>query len=248
MSEQLKEKIVESRDTLIAASRGEHTSYAEYTALRKGLMEEPALKGLTPAFLEECNDLQEFKTFMAQYSTYAQRRQFIDDEFQPLLSWLEGEDQNPNAEVLARILNRLKSAKLRMAWRKAFDRAEHDPDGAITAARSYLESVCKAILDSLGVDYKDNQDLPALYRLVAKNLGLVADKKTDESLKRVFADCQDVVNQLSNIRNRSGDAHGKGGSAISPDPYLAQFAVNLAGSVATLLIASSVAISESKGK
>jgi hypothetical protein len=35
-------------------------------------------------------------------------------------------------------------------WHKALDRRTDDPDGAITAARTLLETVCKHILDELG--------------------------------------------------------------------------------------------------
>lgn len=37
-----------------------------------------------------------------------------------------------------------------------------DPEGAITAARTLLETVCKHILDERGVDYEADADLPAL--------------------------------------------------------------------------------------
>lgn len=59
------------------------------------------------------------------------------------------------------------------SWDKARARRFDDPEGAITAARTLLESVCKHILDECGVEYGDNADLPKLYGLTSKGLNLV---------------------------------------------------------------------------
>ncbi len=50
-------------------------------------------------------------------------------------------------------------------WKKALERRHSDPDGAITSARTLLETVCKRILDEAGdVRIRTEEDLPALYR------------------------------------------------------------------------------------
>ena len=50
-------------------------------------------------------------------------------------------------------------------WEKALGRRHTDPDGAITTARTLLETVCKRILDEAGdVRIQAEEDLPALYR------------------------------------------------------------------------------------
>ena len=46
------------------------------------------------------------------------------------------------------------------------------------------------------------------------------------------------VNYLGTIRNRLGDSHGQGGKPVHPRPRHAQLVVNLAGSMATFLIAT----------
>ncbi|CAB3975658.1 hypothetical protein BCO9919_07005 [Burkholderia cenocepacia] len=54
-----------------------------------------------------------------------------------------------------------------MAWRKVLEWRESDPEGAITMARTLLESTCKHILDELEVTYGESPELPELYRLTA---------------------------------------------------------------------------------
>jgi hypothetical protein len=56
---------------------------------------------------------------------------------------------------------------------KALERRNADPEGAITIARTLLETVCKRILDQLpGAAYTDKEDLPKLYGMVARALNL----------------------------------------------------------------------------
>ena len=48
-------------------------------------------------------------------------------------------------------------------WNKALERRGSDAEGAITAARTLFESVCKLILDEEAASYDSKADLPALY-------------------------------------------------------------------------------------
>jgi hypothetical protein len=45
-----------------------------------------------------------------------------------------------------------------------------------------------------------------------------------------------VVNELGSLRNRLGDAHGKGKGGVRPAPRHSELAVNLAGSIALFLV------------
>src|SRR5690606_19008930 len=57
-------------------------------------------------------------------------------------------------------------------WEKALQRRATDSDGAITSARTLLESTFKHVLDEKGVSYSDNGDLRPLYELASKELNL----------------------------------------------------------------------------
>lgn len=122
------------------------------------------------------------------------------------------------------------------AWRRALERRLDDPDGAITLARSLLESVCKHILDDAGAQYDNRCDLPKLYRSAADGLQLAPSQQTEDILRRVVGGCVTVVEGIGAMRNVLGDAHGKGKSSLKPEARHAELAVNLAGAAATFLV------------
>ncbi|MFN5994404.1 MAG: abortive infection family protein, partial [Betaproteobacteria bacterium] len=109
-------------------------------------------------------------------------------------------------------------------------------EGAITAARTLLETVCKHILDSAGESYDDAAELPKLYSQTATHLNLSPSQHSEQLFKQVLGGCQTVVAGLGAIRNRHSDAHGKGSSGLKPAPRHAELAVNLAGAMATFLL------------
>lgn len=70
-------------------------------------------------------------------------------------------------------------------WEKLSARLGDDPDGAITAARTLLETVCLHILSMLGkgTEYKG---LPALYKATAEELQLVPKKEEDAAIRQIL--------------------------------------------------------------
>lgn len=124
------------------------------------------------------------------------------------------------------------------AWQKALERRVSDPEGAITAAKTLLETVCKHIIDDAGGAYGDNDDLPKLYATAAEHLNLAPSQHTEAIFKSILGNCQSVVGNLAGLRNRLGDAHGQGRRPVKPLPRHAQLAVNLAGTMAMFLIST----------
>jgi hypothetical protein len=106
----------------------------------------------------------------------------------------------------------------------------------ITAARTLIETVCKHILDEKGISYGDNPELPELYGLVAKELGVAPSQQIDNVMKQVTGGCFSVVNGVGAMRNKLGDSHGKGKSAAAVLERHAHLAVNLAGTLAVYLV------------
>jgi hypothetical protein len=143
---------------------------------------------------------------------------------------------------------RLDTKFISEAWQKALDRRHEDPEGAITAARTLLETVCKHILDECGVEYGDGTDLPKLYGLTSKELNLAPSQHTADAFKKILGGVHSVVDGLANLRNRLGDAHGQGKRPVKPLPRHAELAVNMAGSVASFLLATFEAKSLSAGR
>jgi len=142
------------------------------------------------------------------------------------------------------MLNKVDSPHVAAAWQKALDRRLTDPTGAITSARSLIETVCKHILDEEGVKYSDKDELPKIYASTAKSLNLAPSQHSEDVFKKILGGCHSVVEGLGALRNRHGDSHGTGKKGVKPAPRHAELAVNLAGTMATFLLATW----ESQGK
>ena len=126
-------------------------------------------------------------------------------------------------------------------WAKAAARVSTDPAGAITSARSLLESVCKHILDDQGILYESNWDIQRLYRTAARALTLSPDQQAEDVLRQVLGGCATVINGLAGMRNQFSDAHGRGQSDAEAEIRHARLAVNAAGTIAMFLIETRVA-------
>ncbi len=89
-------------------------------------------------------------------------------------------------------------------WDKANARLLDDPEGAITSARSLLETTCKHILAELKVPFSSGTDLPKLYNEASKALGMAPGGQTDPSFRAIFSATHQIVQAVSEIRNRLG--------------------------------------------
>ena len=223
---------------LVCVATAVHTSQ-DYAQLRKELIRLPHIKPHLPHFVRDCRDEFQFWEFIKhKYGTYKERRQFIWAAFKPLLDELEADDRAPLDDPTSTVLKQLDEAHVHEVWKKALERRSSDPEGAITMARTLLETVCKYILDSLGVTYSTKDDLPKLYKQTAEALKLAPSQHTERQFKAILGGCATIVTGLGTLRSRIGDAHGKGRKPVKPKPRHAELAVNLAGSMATFLVAT----------
>ncbi len=210
-----------------------------YEPLRHELMAIPTVRELLPDYVKRYRHLGQFWTFIkAEFSTYADRRRFIWDSFAPLVNYLEGARDHPSDAVVAEGLSRLDADHVRVLWQKALGRRELDPEGAITASRALLESVCKLILDDRGAKYDDDAKLPQLYGQVANELKLAPSQHSEKVFRQILGGCQSVVEGLGAARNRLSDSHGQGKLPVRPAPRHAELAVNLAGAMSLFLVAT----------
>ena len=164
------------------------------------------------------------------------RREHIWKSFAPLLDHLEDRKSGPADATIAESLASFDVDGVHREWEKALGRRIVDPEGAITTARTLLESVCKRVLEEAGEAYGPNEDLPRLYHQAAATLNLAPSQHTEDVFKAILGNCQQVVNNLGTLRNRIGDAHGAGKRAVRPSARHAALAVNLAGAMATFLV------------
>lgn len=210
----------------------------DYKLLRKHFLDNPETATLTPQFVRTNRDLEQFWNFIKhKFAHYAERREIIWSEFRPLLDFLEGRIRKPSDEGISDVLKNFDADGVHSAWAKALERRASDPEGAITAARTLLETVCKHILDDANIQYNRNKiDLPELYKLTSRELNLAPSQHTYDIFKQIVGGVASVVNGLGSLRNRLGDAHGQGRRPVRPAPRHAQLAVNLAGTVALFLL------------
>jgi hypothetical protein len=211
----------------------------EYRAARAQLSNRPDLKDKLPDFVKQNRDAAQFLGWVKYgFKTYQERRNVIWAGFRPLIDYLEAQDRSPGVAPITNALEAFDPENVHAVWQKALDRRADDPEGAITAARTLLETVCKHILDDAHKAYASDADLPKLWALASECLNLAPSQHQEEVFRAILGNCQSVVNYLGTIRNRIGDAHGQGRNPVKPKPRHAELAVNLAGTMASFLVAT----------
>ena len=120
-------------------------------------------------------------------------------------------------------------------WDRAIKECNTDPEDAITAARSMLESTCKWILNRMSINYTDRDDLPQLYRKVADKLEYFPDIDGERIIKQITGSMSGIVSALAEFRNKYGDSHGKNEYYVPPTPNHSVLSVNLSGALCTFL-------------
>lgn len=110
---------------------------------------------------------------------------------------------------------------------------DRDPALAIGTAKELVESCCKSVLTKRGVTYSANADLPALTKLVARELGLVPDDITDaargaETIRLILRNLSALTQYLAELRGLYGSGHGRDGKHRGLQPRHARLAVGAA--------------------
>lgn len=222
------------------ATDGGEVDQRAFKRARKAILTDSVGKKHAPECVRICREPDAVWSYVKGHTldmpTYESRRQFFRKEFEPLLSALERLGSSPLDELVDAEAGKLDSASVVAAWEKAVKRRVDDPEGAITTARTLLESTCKTILDDRGESYSDRDDLPKLYRKVANVLKIAPSDHTEEQFRAILGACTTVVKELGSLRNRVSDSHGPGRKRYRPAERHATLAVNLAGSMALFLM------------
>ena len=214
---------------------GERSEY--YITLRKHFRDNPCTKKLLPRWINENRNADQFWDFIKRYSTYDERRNFIKEEMNTLLEYCETTQDFPSEKYITDVLKKFDEENINQYWQRALQRKTTEPEGAITMARSLLESVCKHILNEKNIDYDSNNiGLSELYKKTATELNLSPSQHTEDIFKQILGGCSGIINGLGSLRNKLGDAHGTGKKPIKPAPRHAELAVNLSGAMALYLI------------
>lgn len=176
-----------------------------FQVLRRYFWDNPDTNPLVPCFVRTSRDLSQFWQFIKyKFAHYSERRDFLWREFRPLLDHLESGSHLLAEKPISDAFQRLDQDSVHRVWARATERKNHDPGGAITAARSLLEAVCKHILDTRGVRYPENAELHLLYSLTATELNLSPDQHSERIFKQILGGCSGIVSGLGSLRNSLG--------------------------------------------
>lgn len=118
---------------------------------------------------------------------------------------------------------------------------EKDFEGAITNARTLIESICLFILESK-TQQKHGYDgnLIKLYRSVASLLKMSPGDYDDDNLKQILSGVFSIINGVTGLRNTFSDSHGSAPSKMvyKIDERHAILTVNLAKTITEYLFLS----------
>jgi hypothetical protein len=95
-------------------------------------------------------------------------------------------------------------------FNRAIDNIIIDPDVAITAASSTLESICKAILEFFNEPYPTAESIQPLINKTYKLLNLSADQHAEEQIKKILGGLNSVATGIGTLRTKNSAAHGHG--------------------------------------
>lgn len=139
----------------------------EYQAAHRRLFEDPTARRVADKKLVRFKnpDLMwgHLRSVATGPGSWALRRGAAHELIDPVIDALIDTTESPTDQLVTGATVRLNADSVRDAWDKAIGRRENDPNGAITMARTMLESTLKTILADRGISYKDSDDLPTLY-------------------------------------------------------------------------------------
>lgn len=119
---------------------------------------------------------------------------------------------------------------------------ESNPDSAIGAAKNFVETICKTILNKEGIEFDEkNIDVSPLVKLTQKQLRLLREDvpnsaKAADSIKTLLSNLGAISKFLEEIRNGYGDNHGKDAYFKGLQPKEARLAVNAATALGVYLL------------
>ena len=196
----------------------------------------PCQKGLSPVTMRSSYSRARPLKRSTSCCNRQSRRSETDEDIAKLRGLLL-EEGTPGAMAASDRLDQLEDWEaVRRTWDAALAKVVSDPEGAITATRTTLESVCKHICDERGAEYDDTGELAKLYKAAAAAMDIAPDQHSEQIIKQILSGVGTVVNGLAAMRNSLSDSHGRGKASVRPAPRHAKLAVNAGFAVAGFLI------------
>lgn len=236
-SNELIEAIEKMKDFCIEmATGGASFSYEKYELERGKIMSRVDLKGVLPNWLIEARYGTQFWDFIKKIGSYRERKIFLRTEFDQMIDSIKNGYQYTITDSLISSLSHINNESINTQWRKIINRSKTDPEGAITASKSMLETLFKYVLDAESKEYTKLDDFNDLYSKVKDVLNLDPKKHNIKTFKQILAGITSVTQGLGSLRNDYGDSHGKGKNSFYPEVRHAEFVINLTASLCIFLI------------
>lgn len=183
----------------------------------------------------------EFHVSSERVETIARAIDAEDLPFKKLISDLAAHPSHTALPHLERISAEWTLDTVEREFQRAFDNLERDPEAAITAACSMLESLCRSILISRGLEAPRSLDIKSLYKEVREPLGLspsknIPDSEIENDVRAILSAISNAVQGIGALRTHAGTAHGRERGFRRIDPRIARLAVHSASTMSLFLV------------
>lgn len=128
----------------------------------------------------------------------------------------------------------IRETAFREDWATCETRMLSNPPGAITAARTMLETLLTTIITERGAEPDGSGELGKLLKQTEDAIGF--QRKNRQPEHQVLSGLANVINGLSAISNAAGDRHGLVQGQSIDDPSVASLCVNAAGTIGLAMI------------
>lgn len=148
---------------------------------------------------------------------------------------------SPVLEKLGGVVDTISFDTVRLDIDRALASVNQDPEDAVTAACSAVESVCRSILVELGEDLPAKKDIQGLYNAVKKPLALDASRtdinsQIEADVRTILGGLSTVISGIGALRTHAGDAHGRERGFVRIDARIASLALHSASTISLFLI------------
>lgn len=135
-------------------------------------------------------------------------------------------------------IRRLDLEAVKQEFTRAIGNIETSPRDALSAASNILESICKIYLEEMGLPKPSSLDLPSVWRVVRRDLGIDSGQIEDNDLREITTGICAVVSGLGALRTHASSAHGAGKSVYKLKPRHVRLAVHAAHTIALFILES----------
>lgn len=124
------------------------------------------------------------------------------------------------------------SLEERVQW----DLVSANYDSVLTKCRTIIEEVLIYIVENLGEEVDSKGDIVKLYNQVKQLLNIQQRKEFDNKVNQLLKGIESIIRAISDMRNLSGDAHGKGSDRIIINKREAELVINSTITICLYLI------------